>query len=484
MIDRSIPTTVSDSDRTKIIVGVLIAMFMAALDQTIVAPVIPTLGAALGGADYISWIISAYFLTATATTPLYGKIADIYGRRPTLLTAVAIFVVGSVMCALSSSMGALIAGRAVQGLGGGGLMALAQTVIGDLFPPRERGRIAGLIAVMWGTASIAGPILGGVIAERFDWTLIFWLNLPLAAFAVLMTNDTLKRLPWHKREHALDIVGSILVVLATVLLMLALALAPQPRFGWRSPIVIALAVAAIALVPVILRHMQRSPEPLISMEILTNRVVRFATTSVFFGMAANVGLTVFIPLFLELALGLSSSRAGLALVAFMIGTVIAANIAGRSMLTVQHYKRLPLAGLGASLVALLVVADGIATIGLLEFEVLLFVVGAGMGFQFPVTTVAVQNAVDVRDIGVATGVSSFMRALGSSLGVAVVGAVGAASGVAISAGEHIRGALPEHVPAEKFAPVFLAAACAVALSIAFLARMPELPLRGRAPAKP
>ncbi len=474
------PSVISDADRTRVIVGVLIAMFMAALDQTIVAPVIPTLGAALGGADYISWIVSAYFLTATATTPLYGKLADIHGRRPTLLVAIAIFVAGSVLCALATSMAWLIAGRAVQGLGGGGLMALAQTVIGDLYPPRERGRIAGYIAIMWGTASVAGPIVGGLIAEYFSWTLIFWINLPLAAFAVVMTNDALKRLPWQRRDHKLDIVGAALVVLATVLFMLALAFGPQPRFGWRSPLVLGLALAALALVPLILAHMRRSTGPLIPMDVLSNRVVLFATTSVFFSMAANIGLTVFVPLFLELSLGLSSSRAGLGLVAFMVGTVLAANTAGRSMLYVVNYKRLPLAGLVIASLALLYVAARIENMSLMQFEIVLFVVGAGIGFQFPVTTVCVQNAVDPRDIGVATGVVAFMRALGSSLGVAVVGAVGAASGVAIAAGERIGTAAVPHVTARTFAPVFAAAAVAVALSCLSLWLMPQLALRGRA----
>ncbi len=468
---------VSDSDRTRIVVGILLAMFMAALDQAIVAPVIPTLGAALGGTDYISWIVSAYFLTATATTALYGKIADIHGRRPILMAAIAIFVAGSVICALSRSMSWMILGRAVQGLGGGGLMALSQTIIGDLMPPKERGRVSGYIAIMWGTASIAGPIVGGIIAEHFDWTLIFWLNIPLAAFAVFMTNDTLKRLPWQRRDHALDVVGSVLVVIATVLLLLALSFAPQPRFGWRSREVIGLACAGLALLPVIAWHFSRTKEPLIPLGVLSNRVVLFSSSSVFCSMGANIGLTVFIPLFLELSMGLSSSQAGMALVPFMIGTVIGANIGGRSMLYVDRYTRLPLAGLAVSCLVLAYVAMRIGSLSLLQFEVMLFIVGGGIGFQFPITTVALQNAVDMRDLGVATGVLSFMRALGSSLGVAVAGAVGAASGVTIAAGERISAAAPHAVEAQAFAPVFAAAALATALAFALLWAMPELPLR-------
>ena len=476
------PAAISDADRMRIIVGVLVCMLLAALDQTIVAPVIPAIGAALGHSSYISWIISAYFLAATATTPLYGKIADIRGRRPTLFAAVAIFVVGSVICALATSMGMLIFGRAVQGLGGGGLMALAQTVIGDLFPPRERGRIAGYIAATWATASVAGPVLGGLITEHLTWPVIFWLNLPLAAFAVVLTNQALGRLPWQKRDHRLDVLGSLLVVLATVALMLALALAPQPQFGWSSPIVLALLAAGLALAPVIAWHLLRTPEPLIPLEVLANPVVLMATFSVFFAMAALIGMTVFVPLFLVLALGQTASQAGFALVGYMIGTVIGANFAGKSMARVAHYKRLPLIGLAFASAGLAWLAFRAGSIAFLEFEVVLILVGIGSGQQFPVTTISVQNAVDPRDIGVATGVLAFMRALGSSIGIAVVGAVGAASGIAASMGETGTGGTAsaefQRVPGGAFAPVFIAVSISLALGFVLLALMPARPLRG------
>jgi EmrB/QacA subfamily drug resistance transporter len=489
MFDTPKPATapISDADRMRIIVGVLICMLLAALDQTIVAPVIPAIGAALGHATYISWIVSAYFLTATATTPLYGKIADIHGRRPTLCAAVAIFVAGSIMCALATSMGMLILGRAVQGLGGGGLMALAQTVIGDLFPPRERGKIAGYIAATWATASIAGPVLGGLITEHLAWPVIFWLNLPLAAIAVGMTNQALKRLPWHKRDHRLDLLGSLLVVLATVAFMLALALAPQPQFGWTSPMVFGLLAAGATLMPVLAWHLLRTPEPLIPLDVLGNRVVLMATFSVFFAMAAMIGMTVFVPLFLELVLGLTASQTGFALVGYMIGTVIGANFAGRTMARATHYKRLPLIGLALGSAGMGWLAFRAGSIALLEFEIVLILVGIGSGQQFPVTTVAVQNAVDPRDIGVATGVLAFMRALGSSIGVAVVGAVGAASGITANMGDTGTGATAaaaHYVAGSAFTPVFIAASMSLALGFVMLALMPARPLRGSAHAEP
>ena len=476
------PETISDADRVRIISGVLICMLLAALDQTIVAPVIPAIGSAVGNSDYISWIVSAYFLTATATTPLYGKVADIYGRRPTLFAAVAVFVVGSIICALATTMWVLIIGRAVQGLGGGGLMALAQTVVGDLYPPRERGKIAGYIAATWAIASNAGPALGGLITDHLTWSVIFWLNLPLAAVAIAMTNQALKRLPWNKRDHKLDVIGSCLVVLATVALLLALALAPQARFGWTSPAVLGLGTTGIVLIPVIIWHLLRAPEPLIPLDVLCNKVVLTATFSVFFAMAALIGLTVFVPLFLQLALGQTASQSGFALVGYMIGTVVGANFAGRTMARAVSYKRLPLIGLAFASLGLAWLAYRAKSIAFLEFEVVLVLVGIGSGQQFPVTTVSVQNAVDQRDIGVATGVLAFMRALGSSIGVAVVGAVGAASGIMVSAHESGFGGTAvraiEHVPGNAFAPVFIAVSLSFALSFVMLALMPERPLRG------
>ena len=476
---------ISEADRFRIIIGVLLAMLLAALDQTIVAPAIPAMGAALGGSHYISWIVSAYFLTATATTPLYGKVADIYGRRPVLFAAIAIFVVGSVICALAPNMWTLILGRAVQGLGGGGLMALAQTVIGDLVPPKERGKFAVYISGTWAIASVAGPILGGFITQHLHWSVIFWLNLPLAAFAVLMTNETLKKLPWARRDHKLDILGAVLVVLATVALMLALALGPQPQFGWTSWAVLALLAAAVMFAVQFASHMSLSPEPLIPLDVLGNRVVLTATFSVFFAMAAFIGLTVFIPLFLQLVLGMSSSQAGLALVGYMIGTVAGASVAGQTMARITHYKRMPLAGLAVGCAGLAWISYRAATLGMVECEAVLILVGIGSGLQFPVTTVSVQNAVDPRDIGVVSGVLAFLRALGSSIGIAVVGAVGAASGITVGMAEPGGAGLApvtQHISGSAFAPVFAAASISLALGFAMLAMMPERPLRGRSPA--
>ncbi len=310
------------------------------------------------------WIVSAYFLTATAVTPLYGKLADIHGRRPVLLAGIGIFVLGSILAALAPTMFWLIVARAIQGIGGGGLIAMAQTVIGDLVPAKERGKFAVYISGTWAIASIAGPILGGLIAEHLHWSVIFWLNLPLAALAVAMTNESLKQAPWQRREHRLDILGAMLVVVATVALMLGLTLGGAGH-GWMSLAVLGPLVSAVVLGLIFAWHLQRTPVPLIPLEVLSNPVVRYATTSVFFAMASFIGLVVYIPLYLELVHGFSASEAGLALVGYMIGTVAGANFAARTMPKVTHYRRLPVLGLCLSIAALVVLAAFAGTLPVL-----------------------------------------------------------------------------------------------------------------------
>jgi MFS family permease len=209
--------TIDAAARRDIVVGVLLAMFLAALDQTIVAPALPTIGASLGNTEYLSWIVSAYLLTATAVTPLYGKLADIRGRRPVIFGAIGIFVAGSIISALAQSMLVLVLGRAIQGVGGGGLGALAMTVIGDVVAPRERGQYQGYISGMWGIASLAGPIVGGFLAHKVHWSMIFWINLPLAVFAMAVLSKPLKKLQSPRNRHRLDLPGSGLVILATTL---------------------------------------------------------------------------------------------------------------------------------------------------------------------------------------------------------------------------------------------------------------------------
>jgi len=483
--DRSDASSVSPQDQIRIVIGVLLVMSLAALDQTIVAPALPAIGSALGNVEYLTWIISIYFLTATAVTPLYGKLADIKGRRVVLLAAVGIFVVGSIACGLSRTMAWLIIGRAVQGLGGGGLISLAQTVIGDVVSPRDRGKYMVYISAIWATASIAGPVLGGVFAQHLHWSMIFWVNIPLAAFAVAMTWNTLKKLPVVHRPHKLDFLGAGLVMLATISFLLACTWGGT-TYPWGSGVIIGLFVATIVISLVIARHLLRTPEAIIPLRVLKNPAVSFSTLCVFFSMAGYVGISVYSPLYFELVYGTDSSIAGLSLVAFMIGTVAGANIGGRYMTRVKSYKQLVLWGGGVGILSMLVLAFGGGLLPYWVVEVLIFIFGAGIGIQFPIATISVQNAVEAADLGSATATLSFLRSLGSVMGVAALGTVLLSTGVVQSLGEGIHAHSQAHAPeavaaaAHAFSGVFFAAAGFLVLGQILFAFVTEKPLRERA----
>ena len=471
------PAPLTAEDIRKIVIGVLAAMLLAALDQNIVAPAIPDIRAALHDDVYFPWLVSGYFLTATAVTPLYGKLSDIYGRRPVLFTGIAIFVLGSVICALAPDMGVMIFGRCVQGVGGGGLIALAQTVIGDIVPPRERAGYVAYITTVWAIASIAGPILGGGLAMYLHWSLIFWINLPIAAAAFLLTNSSLRKLPRNRRDHALDFLGAGLIVGATVSLQLALTWGGS-RFAWTSGQSLALFAASLVLVILFASRLLTAPEPLIPLQVIRNPVVAAATAALFFAMGSYVAVATYLPLYFQGAFGLDASQSGLAMVVVLVATVVGANTTGRYMPRVAHYRRFAVAGCCVAALATALLALRAPSAGFAEALVLTGITGLGIGPVFPITTVAVQNAVDPRDLGVATSAAAFLRSLGSTVGVAALGAVLLGYGVGGSAA-----AASAHATAGVlggFAGAFAAASAALWVSVGFILLMKELPLRGKA----
>ncbi len=468
---------VTETEKNAIIAGVLIAMLLAALDQTIVAPALPTIGAALGNADYLPWIVTAYLLTATAMAPLYGKISDIYGRRPTIYGAIVIFLAGSVVSALSPNMFVLIAGRAIQGLGGGGLIALAQTVIGDLVPPRERARYAAWISGTWAVASIAGPLLGGYFADHLSWSLIFWINLPLGAVAMVVLNNPLKKLAVVAREHRIDVAGALLLILATSLLLLGLNWGGS-TFPWLSAAVLGVfALSAIFWFFFALRIAQAG-EPLVSLEILRNGIVLMATMSMFLSQAASIGLSVYLPIYLQHYIGLSVSNSGMALLGLLLGTVAGATMSGRLVARVVHYKRIAVVGSAIAVVALAVLAWLAEGASLVTVEVLAAAAGMGTGMTFPIATISVQNAVERAHLGVATGVLTFLRSLGGALGVAVLGAIALSFGLPL--GRQGGAAVGSIEAAYPFVAMFAVASAIMMLSFVCLVAMREKPLQGRA----
>src|SRR5919109_5004471 len=332
------------SDIRSIIIGVLVAMFLAALDQTIVATAMPTIGRDLDDFEHLPWVVNAYLLGGTAVTPLYGKVSDIAGRRMTLLVAIGVFVLGSIICALSPGMLTLIFARALQGLGGGGLISLAQTIIADIVSPKERPRYQAYIAGVFATSSIAGPVLGGFFAEHLGWPMIFWINVPLGLLAFSMTNSLLKRLPRHERPHKLDVLGAVIMVAATVALMLALNWGGV-RYPWSSLLILSPFAVSIFLWALFVFRLRMAPEPLIPADVLANPVVAKGTISACFGMGVLIGLTIYTPIYLETVHKLTASQSGLALIPLVAGTVVGATLSGRIMARVRHYKLMPVIGL-------------------------------------------------------------------------------------------------------------------------------------------
>jgi len=411
----------TDRDRSFTVFGILTAMFLAALDQSIVAPAMPTIGGDLGNAQYLPWIVTAYLLAATAVAPLYGRISDTYGRRRTIYWALGLFLLGSLLAALSPNIFVLIAARGVQGLGGGGLFALSQILIGDLLPPRERGRYAAWISGMWAVAGIAGPLLGGTLAQ-FYWPLIFWLNLPLGLLAIVVIDGPLRRLTVATHKHRLDIPGSILLIVATTALLLLLNWGGS-TYAWASLQIIGLGVVSLVFWIAFGVRITTAAEPLISLEVLTNRIVLANCFAMFLVAGANIGLAVFLPVYLQGHFGLSPALSGYGLLGLLLGAVSGSTVGGRLTMRIVRVKRIAaigatISGLGIILLGLIVYTDSLPLL-----EGLLLVLGFGMGLTFPVTTVSTQNAVDQKHLGVATGVLTFLRSLGSALGVAVLGAV-------------------------------------------------------------
>ena len=464
-----------------IVVGIMLAMFLGALDQTIVATALPTIGRHFGDLGDLSWVVTAYLLTATAVTPLYGKLSDIHGRRAMMLIAIALFVLGSLACALAPSMTALVLGRALQGSGGGGLMALAQTIIADIVSPRERGRYQGYIAAVFATSSIGGPVLGGLLTEHLDWSLIFWINLPLGFGALAMTSNALKRVPYHPRKHKIDVLGAVLMMAAAVALLLALSWGGR-KFDWVSLEIGALLLASAMLWGLFAWRLARTQEPFLPLAVLGNPVVRTAALAGGCTMATLVGMTIMVPLYFETVLHLNAGQSGMALIPLMASTVLFSTVSGRLMMHLKHYKRVGLIGTAVGILALVALAiwpDRLSTAMVL---VLLTVVGAGLGTVFPISTVCLQNAVTQHEMGVATGAANFFRALFSSLLVAVLGAIvlsglGGSTGTAVETLAHAASA---QALSAAFRDVFIACALVGGFTMAFLIAMEERVLRGPA----
>jgi EmrB/QacA subfamily drug resistance transporter len=403
----------------------MLCILLASLDQNIVNTALPRMVSDLGGMAHLSWVVTAFMLSSTVTTPLYGKLSDTYGRRRLFLVAIIIFLAGSLLCGTAGSMTQLILFRALQGLGAGGLLVLAQSSIGDVVPPRERPRYQGLFTGTFALASVAGPLLGGIITSALSWRWVFYVNLPLGAVALLLIGLGL-RTPPSGRARPLDVAGALLMAAGTAALLLLLAWGGQ-EFPWASTASAGMAALVLALFAAFIWRERRAVDPLIRLGLFRNPV--FARGVSVSGMMtfAMLGSTVFLPLYFQLVLGMSPARAGAMMLPQVAGMVLTSVLGGRAASRLGRNKGFLLWGLGLEAVALVALA-ALAWFAAppSAFLLALGTLGLGMGMGMPNLTTAVQNAVDYKELGAATGAMTFVRSLGGAVGVAASGALLAA----------------------------------------------------------
>src|SRR3954465_1227275 len=401
--------------------ALMLGIFLAALDQTIVSTALPTIVGDLGGLDHLSWVVTSYLLASTASTPLYGKLGDMYGRKPVFLAAILIFLAGSMLSGLSRSMAELIAFRALQGVGAGGLMVGAQAIIADIVPPRDRGRYMGLIGSVFAVASVAGPLLGGFFVETLSWRWVFYVNIPIGIVAVLIIVFRLHlHVPHHR--HAVDFLGAALLTAGVCALILVTTWGGN-EYAWGSGTIIGLAIAGVVLLVLFVVQERRAAEPIIPLNLFRSAVFSVASALGFVIGLAMFGAIIFIPLFLQLAYGVSPPSSGLRMLPLMAGLLTASVLSGRAISRIGRYKPFPIAGTAITTV-------GLYLLSRLEVDpppwlasVYMLVVGVGIGLVMQVLVLAVQNCAPPQDIGVATSAATFFRSMGGSLGAALFGAI-------------------------------------------------------------
>jgi EmrB/QacA subfamily drug resistance transporter len=401
--------------------AIMLATLLAALDQTIVATALPKIVSDLNGFEHLSWVVTAYLISSTVTVPLYGKLSDLYGRRRLFLVAISVFLAGSALCGAAQSMGELIAFRALQGIGAGGLIPLSQAAIADLFPPRERGRYQGYISGMWAIAAVAGPLLGGTLADHASWRWIFYINLPLGLLALVVVVRTM-RTQTHITEHRIDYLGAALLSGAITAILLATVWGGT-SYPWGSWEVIGTAAAGLALALAFALVERRTPEPLLPLELFKNRIVAVSCAAGLVIGALLFAVTIYAPVFMQDVLGSSATNSGALLIPLSAGWVVSSVIVGQLVARTGRYRIWPI--LGSTLVLLGMVL--LSTLGtgstLASVSAYLVLVGIGMGVMFQVYVIAAQNAVPVNQIGVTTGQLNFFRSMGGSFAVAGLGAL-------------------------------------------------------------
>jgi EmrB/QacA subfamily drug resistance transporter len=465
----------------RIFYGLMLGGFLSAVNQTIVASALPTIGRDLGDLHNLSWVIIAYLLSSTVVAPLYGKLSDIHGRRAMILAAVGLFVAGSALSAVAPDMTLLIIGRTLQGIGGGGIVPMVQTTVADMVAPRERGLFQAYMGTAWIVAGVVGPVLGGIIADRLHWSVIFWLNVPLGVLTALLVWHSMARLPRHQRTHKLDFIGATLMIAASVAFLLALT-SGGTRVPWISPTIFGLIGISMLLTLVFAWWLNQIGEPFLPLHVLANPVMRQGTIATSCGLSVMTGFMIYMPLYYQLVHALTPTQAGAALIPIIVFTTPGSMLSGRAMMYLTHYKVSPYIGMSLGTLAVAALTWWPAMpLGWAIFAT--SVIGLGVGTVFPIATVSIQNAVDRHDVGTATGTMNFFRALGSALAVAIMGAILLAGlgftpergGVGLEVAAVDAGAAGV---ASVFRFIFAAALVASVLTLIALVLMEERPLGG------
>ena len=483
--------------------GLMLVLSLGALDQSIVATALPRIVEELGGMAHLSWVVTAYVLASTSTTPIYGKLSDLYGRKLLIYVAIGIFLLGSILSGLAQNMAQLIVFRAIQGLGAGGLLPLAQITIGDIVAPRDRGKYQGFIGAAFAVCSVAGPVLGGVITDLLSWHWIFYVNLPLGAAALAFIHRGLRR-PQRLSRRSIDYAGAVLLAMATTALLLVLSLGGS-SYGWLSPTILGLAALAVTMAVLFGLRERSAREPIMPLHLYRNPSVAISWAVLALTFMAMLGAGVFFPLFFQLVLGVAPSRSGLLTAPMMVGIVTSSIIGGRLVSRTGRYKRYPVVGLGVAALCFAGLGSGAKySLGLTAIEPTLVLLGLGLGLVMPNLTVAMQNAAAVSELGATTATSVFFRSLGGAVGVAVGGAILAAelhahagtadSPAAVAAAAVLGGgidALAQLSPAahdavvalyrDAIGTVFYVGSGIAALAFLTVLFLPELPLKSRAP---
>ncbi|AIR87943.1 DSBA oxidoreductase [Pseudomonas cremoricolorata] len=481
-------TTLNDTHLRAVLTALMLAILLGALDQTIVAVSLPAISAQFNDVGLLAWVISAYLVAMTVAVPIYGKLGDLYGRRRMILTGTALFTLASVGCALAQSMEQLVLARVLQGLGAGGMVSVSQAIIGDYVPPRERGRYQGYFSSMYALASVAGPVLGGWLTAYLSWHWVFWINLPLGLVALWAIHRALGGLPVKRRKAQVDYLGGVLMIIGVGSLLLAISLVGQGS-AWGSPAVLALLAGAVLGLLALVAHERRCAEPLLPLQLFSNRVAVLCWCVIFFASFQAISLTMLMPLRYQAITGAGADSAALHLLPLAMGLPVGAFTGGRLTSRTGRYKPQILAG--AVLMPLAILGMALSPPQAVWFSgVFMLLAGIAGGLQFPTSLVGTQSAVEHRDMGVATSTTNLFRSLGGAMGVAIMSSLLLAllqhDGVALLDNPLLGSLNDDGVSAQTqaqllrvFRDVLLGSAGVAAVALFAALALPDRQLRGR-----